>query len=99
MATCPTELTDRAVLLVSELVTNAILHGAGRPQVTVELFDDGARISVADDDPSLPYRAPAGADATSGRGISIVEGIADEWGAEARGTGKRVWFEVRIASG
>lgn len=96
MSSCPDALTDRAALLVSELVTNAILHGRGRPQVTIDLSPEVVRVSVGDDSPTLPRRPEIATDSTSGRGLAMVEAFADAWGVEPDGEGKRVWFELRL---
>lgn len=96
-------LAETLVLLVSELVTNAVVHtGAsawlrvGRPAdaptpgtVRVEVLDRSAR-------PPHPRRA-AEAD-TGGRGLELVDCLADRWGWQADGAGKRIWCEVDLAS-
>lgn len=88
-----------AELLVSELVTNAVRHGRPGVALGVSVSPDVVRVSVHDSGPKLP-RLPAGRpDATSGsgRGLLIVDAIADAWGVEPdrAGSGKAVWFEVR----
>jgi anti-sigma regulatory factor (Ser/Thr protein kinase) len=88
--------TADAVLLVSELVTNALLHARSAP--TVELTHDGdiVRVGVCDDSPVAPRRRQYATDAATGRGIALVEQLATDWGSERLGDGKRVWFELRI---
>ncbi len=88
---------DEAELLVSELTTNAVLHGA--PPITVRVECDGSRglhVSVKDDDPQAPFARSAEDDDESGRGIRLVDVISDRWGVEHRtGDGKEVWFQLR----
>ncbi len=88
--------TGDAVLLVSELVTNALLHARCAP--TVELSRDGNRVRVAvrDDSPVAPRRRRYASDAATGRGIALVEHLSSDWGSERVGEGKRVWFELPI---
>jgi anti-sigma regulatory factor (Ser/Thr protein kinase) len=88
-----------AVLLTSELVTNAVVHGLGPVQLV--LIDDGIRLRVEISDgetASLPLTAgrPASVD-VSGRGLPTVDRLADRWGSGPRRTppGKTVWFELR----
>jgi DNA-binding NarL/FixJ family response regulator len=81
-------------LLVSELVTNAVLHAASEPQVDVHLSKQRLRVEVYDDDPALPHRRTPDAVGPGGRGLLLLEQFADRWGAEPRDDGKVVWFEI-----
>lgn len=81
-------------LLVSELVTNAVLHAASAPRIEVQLGRASVRVAVRDDDPSLPARRTPDLDRPGGRGLQLVEELASRWGAEASHGGKVVWFEV-----
>src|SRR5262245_32523051 len=94
------ELTETAALAMSEVVTNAILHG--RPPVTVRLRGTRAhpRVEVRDGSPDPPALPHAEIEqeyllelATFGRGLSIVASSSLAWGAERDGDGKMVWFE------
>lgn len=92
------ELRRTASLLVSELVTNAIVHGRSGATVDASLGADGVlRVAVADDSAApLPAvdRHPQ-ATAEGGRGLLIVSLLATRWGvAPTRGGGKAVWFEL-----
>jgi anti-sigma regulatory factor (Ser/Thr protein kinase) len=91
------DLVDNAELLVSEIVTNAVRHGAPNLRLMVVVQDGGLSIQVADGSSRLPVaRARSAAHASSGRGLEIVELLAASWGAEvdpATG-GKTVWFRV-----
>ena len=79
------ELSEIAVLLVSELVANAVLH-AGTPCVV--------RVEVRDEDPRLPTVKDYGPDAVTGRGLHIIEWLSDRWGVDGDERGKTVWFEL-----
>ena len=86
---------DIVALLVSEVATNAIVHGYG-PDIRVRVLNRGARlrVEVSDVSPVLPVQRRATGSAENGRGLAIVEAFAVEWGAEARPDGKTTWFEI-----
>ena len=87
-------LVSALELLVSELVTNAVLHAGSAPSVDVIIRDDCVRVEVLDTHPSLPTpRAPDAAE-PSGRGLAIVDHLADRWSTELLDEGKIVWFEI-----
>lgn len=89
-------LLDRALLLVSELATNAVEHAGTAFEVTVVTGRDSVRIEVADGSSRPPaVRYPA-VDAERGRGMRIVEGLATQWGVGGRpgADGKVVWCEL-----
>ncbi|MFC5883837.1 ATP-binding protein [Kitasatospora sp. CM 4170] len=91
------ELADTAELLSSELVTNALLHtGQGAIFEAVLGADLRLRIEVQDNAARLPGRRrdPDAEYATSGRGLMLVEALADDWGVQLRGDGKVTWFEL-----
>jgi anti-sigma regulatory factor (Ser/Thr protein kinase) len=93
----PSDVADDAVLLVSELVTNALLHARSAPVVEVEYDDELLRCVVVDDSPVVPRRRRYATDAVTGRGIALVETLASRWGVDVdSGAGKRVWFELAI---
>ena len=84
------------LLVVSELVTNAVLHaGGGGIDLTVTLSDSAVRIEVVDSSPALPEPKPPTEDNTNGRGLLLVDAVAGTWGADLDQGGKRVWAEVR----
>jgi CheY-like chemotaxis protein/anti-sigma regulatory factor (Ser/Thr protein kinase) len=85
-------------LLVSELVTNAVLHASSAPRLEVQVSAGAVRVAVHDDDPSLPERRVPDADRPGGRGLNMVEQLASRWGAEAHDDGKVVWFEIDRAA-
>ena len=99
------ELRDNAELAMSEVVTNAILHGG--PPVTVRLRGTAShpRVEVRDGSPEPPAfpRVEAGQDflddlPTFGRGLAIVANTSEAWGAELDGDGKLVWFVPTAAA-
>jgi anti-sigma regulatory factor (Ser/Thr protein kinase) len=87
------EIVENAMILVSELVTNAILHGQGTVFLCVAQGRHRVRVEVGDDGPPL-----AGLRDGNGRqrfGIRFLERLADRWGVESTGDdGKKVWFEL-----
>ena len=85
---------DVAQLLVSELVTNAIVHASTRLHLAVEVRVDDVRLAVTDDDPQLPSLGAVDLEATSGRGMQLVDALADDWGTYVEPHGKTVWATV-----
>lgn len=89
--------TDMAELCTSELVTNALLHGAAPVSVEAELRRRTLRVAVCDAGPG-DVRARQAADAaSSGRGLEIVATVASRWDVEQVDGGKRVWFELPVS--
>ncbi|MGW0879883.1 ATP-binding protein [Streptomyces sp. NPDC002671] len=110
-------LAETLILLVSELVTNAVVH-TGRPAVLRLLLPGvGAesapaapatssipeasstpaatvRLEVADSSTRAPVPRCAGGDATGGRGLALVDCLADRWGWSPEGAGKSIWCEL-----
>src|SRR5438132_8167033 len=93
------EHTDTATLLISELVTNAVLHARCAPEVVLVLEGTVLRVEVHDTSPILPARRHYGLQAGTGRGMVLVEQMAFEWGARPTSGGKVVWFELVAGSG
>jgi anti-sigma regulatory factor (Ser/Thr protein kinase) len=87
-------LIETGVLLVSELVTNAVLHALSEIELSVVVHGDTVRIEVVDHSPVLPARKNYSEEAGTGRGLLLVEAMASAWGSELREGGKVVWFEV-----
>jgi anti-sigma regulatory factor (Ser/Thr protein kinase) len=89
------DIGDTLTLLLSELVTNAVVHAASAPNVAIHLMPDRVHVEVADDDDSSElHPVHASPDAEGGRGLALVEALADRWGQVALPDGKVVWFEV-----
>lgn len=87
---------ETAVLLTSEIVTNAVVHAKSALELVVIVDHPMARVQVFDADPTPPVpRLPAVA-ASRGRGMLVLDALAEAWGFEQLGlAGKYVWFEVR----
>lgn len=86
-----------AELLVSELVTNALLHTDSEPiEVSIEVGEGAVRVEVVDADPTRPELVSPGPEDEHGRGLTLVDALAQRWGVEDRagGDGKVVWFEL-----
>ncbi|WP_459182245.1 ATP-binding protein [Streptomyces sp.] len=97
-------LAETLILLISELVTNAVVH-TGCPAVLRMLFAsaqsperDTVRVEVADASDSPPCPRHAERDETGGRGLELVDGLADRWGWEPEGHGKQIWCEIDRAA-
>ncbi|MER5874897.1 MULTISPECIES: ATP-binding protein [unclassified Streptomyces] len=91
-------LAETLILLVSELVTNAVVH-TGCPAVLRLCLPGGGdaatvRLEVADSCARPPIPRHAEGDETNGRGLELVDGLADRWGWNPEGAGKRIWCEV-----
>jgi len=96
-AKLPPSLCQDAALLVSELVTNAVIHGRTTATVEVHRPADTLRVTVRDDNPSLPAVGDApDLNTESGRGLLIVSKTASRWGIEAGDDGKTIWFELAV---
>lgn len=85
---------ETVTLLVSEVVTNAVLHARSDVQVTVRLLPSAVRIEVTDGsaEPPVPRQPEVGS--PGGRGLLMVESLSRAWGVDPSGAGKIVWFEV-----
>ncbi|RPK79728.1 hypothetical protein EES45_14750 [Streptomyces sp. ADI97-07] len=91
-------LAETIILLISELVTNAVVH-TGCPAVLRMLFGPtGAtgtvRVEVTDTSCRPPQPRHAEGEDTNGRGLELVDGLADRWGWQPEGAGKRIWCEI-----
>jgi DNA-binding NarL/FixJ family response regulator len=88
------ELVETVQLLLSELVTNAIVHARSEPTVAIQLLADRVHIEIVDDTTADVRPRTARADEESGRGLGIVETLAQAWGTTPLPGGKVVWFDV-----
>ncbi|MFJ4829549.1 SpoIIE family protein phosphatase [Streptomyces sp. NPDC088747] len=88
---------DSAVLLVSEMMTNVLVHTDADALLVAEVTGEGGkrrmRVEVTDAGDDLPHKRDPGELASSGRGLVLVELLADLWGVDPRGEGKSIWFE------
>ncbi|MDX3690352.1 SpoIIE family protein phosphatase [Streptomyces europaeiscabiei] len=89
---------DSAVLLVSEMLTNVLVHTDADALLIAEMTGDGGkrrmRIEVTDASDDLPHKRHPGELASSGRGLVLMDVLADAWGVDPRGDGKSIWFEL-----
>jgi GAF domain-containing protein/anti-sigma regulatory factor (Ser/Thr protein kinase) len=92
----PDEVIECAALLTSELVTNAVLHAATPFSVTLHLMEDRIRVDVADGNPVVPSIKDYAADAATGRGLTLFNTLASNWGVLPVVGGKIVWFELPV---
>ncbi|MFF5937444.1 SpoIIE family protein phosphatase [Streptomyces sp. NPDC012508] len=95
------EVVDDAVVLTSELVTNAVIHAGTAADVLCLRSEDGIRVEVADRYPEreIPVqggRTVAHPDRENGRGLLLCAALATRWGVEYTPTHKRVWFQLDL---
>ena len=93
------EVVDDLLLVVSELVTNAVRHGAPPVRLEVLADDDVVRVTVGDGNPGLPQPRVVDDDAEGGRGMVLVEMLASEHGVRQQPPGKSVWASVARPGG
>ncbi len=91
-----TDLRETAVLLVSEVVTNALRHTDGRVELSLWRFPDRVRVEVADETSRSPVTSRADPLDESGRGVPLMDALSDRWGTSPHGDGKVVWFELDV---
>ena len=99
----PDTAIDDVVLLVTELVGNAVCHADPLPGGVIEVQCSVApaqvRLEVVDGgSPSAPQPRQVGAEDTSGRGLAIVDRIAGEWGVQTRSRARTVWVVLSYSS-
>uniref|UniRef100_A0AAU2VG74 protein-serine/threonine phosphatase n=1 Tax=Streptomyces sp. NBC_00003 TaxID=2903608 RepID=A0AAU2VG74_9ACTN len=93
------ERSDEIELAADELITNALMHTDGGAIVTIRALsgpERRLRVEVEDRSSALPRRREAGSSGVSGRGLMLVDRLADVWGVESRGSGKCVWCEFVV---
>jgi anti-sigma regulatory factor (Ser/Thr protein kinase) len=93
----PTETMQNAVLLTSELVTNAMAHtvSAGELVAYYSQLGKRLRIEVRDNSPVLPRMQDDSTERVGGVGLRLVNTLASDWGTTPTATGKTVWFELK----
>jgi anti-sigma regulatory factor (Ser/Thr protein kinase) len=89
---------DVLELLTSELITNSLVHARSELEVTVHHDQRGVRVSVSDLDSRRPIISPHDDGALGGRGLVLVDALADDWGVDDLPEGKAVWFRLRVAT-
>jgi serine phosphatase RsbU (regulator of sigma subunit)/anti-sigma regulatory factor (Ser/Thr protein kinase) len=94
---------DSAVLLLSEMLTNVLVHTDADALLLAEVHGElgvrRMRIEVTDTSDDLPHKRRPGELASSGRGLMLIELLADIWGVDPRGEGKSIWFELYESTG
>ena len=88
---------DLVVLLVSEVVTNAILHAGSEARLSIATTPTSVRVEVGDDSREHPEVLHLGLTASHGRGVGFLDRLADAWGVRDAPDGKVVWFTVEAA--
>ncbi len=87
---------EDALLVVTELATNALRHGAGDPVLRLSVDGADVRVEVFDDSPAPPVRRPAGLD--GGWGLALVDRLSRVRGTSPHGRGKVVWCVLPVPS-
>ncbi|MFI2346357.1 SpoIIE family protein phosphatase [Streptomyces sp. NPDC019443] len=91
--------SDEIELAADEMITNALMHTDGGAIVTIRVLSGSERrlrVEVEDRSSALPRRRDAGESGVSGRGLMLVDRLAEAWGVESRGSGKCVWCEFIV---
>lgn len=98
----PEQLVETALLVVSEVVTNAVRYGQGRLELEVTLSDGAVYVEVSDANPELPRRRPIAQDSLveGGLGLHLLDALAAAWGTHDRADppGKTVWVLLPAVS-
>lgn len=91
----PSKVTESAALLISEVVTNAVLHARTEIWILLDVGPNLIRVEVADRNPVFLFisgqQAPH---AETGRGLTVVAAVSSNWGVRKTPKGKVVWFEL-----
>lgn len=91
---CSPDALDIVALLVTELVTNAILHARTPLHLHIETRPGHVRLCVEDTSDRQPQLRSYDADAVTGRGLALVETLASSWGVDSTPSGKVVWCDI-----
>lgn len=89
-------LADDVCLVISELVTNAMIHGRSDTVVRLRYVGECLRLEVADQNSRLPVLVAPDPESLSGRGLALVAAVSSLWGADRTGEGKVVWAEFDV---
>jgi anti-sigma regulatory factor (Ser/Thr protein kinase) len=94
------DLYDDMDLVFTELVSNAVRHGGGLCEAQLSNTGDHLRLLAVDNDPRSPALRARRGNQPNGRGMHLIQAIADAWGVQRHHTeiGKRVWADLRISS-
>jgi PAS domain S-box-containing protein len=91
------DLCDTAELLISELVTNALVHAGTPIEVHARVRPAGLRVEITDGSAVVPAIRHHSSMAGTGRGLRLLQAMVEAWGTEPRAVGKTVWFELEVA--
>ena len=91
-------LIETTQLLTSELVTNAVLHARTPMTLTIDAVGSGVRVAVTDGSPIPPAMRRHSITATTGRGLRLLNQLADSWNVEDTDGGKTVWFTLTASN-
>lgn len=92
-------LVDDCLVVVSELVSNAIRAGCTEVDVVLDIHRHRLRIAAGDDAPGEPQPVAAGPRDNHGRGLAVVEHLSRAWGVQKSLSGKQVWADLAIPAG
>jgi anti-sigma regulatory factor (Ser/Thr protein kinase) len=92
-------ISEVALLLTSELVTNTVVHAHTPFELRVVFEEPRLTVEVRDDSPALPAAFQAQADDERGRGLALVDALSEHWGVRAEPHGKAVWFSLMSLQG
>jgi two-component sensor histidine kinase len=90
------ERRDLVLMAVSELVTNAVVHGSPPRRLTMARHGYDVDVAVQDGSRSFPRLRDAGVETPGGHGLRVVDRIADGWGVRPIAQGKEVWCRIRL---
>jgi anti-sigma regulatory factor (Ser/Thr protein kinase) len=93
-----TTLVDTATLLVSEVVTNAVVHANSRSTLSVEQTPVAVRFTVTDRGGGVAERGAARSGLAGGHGLALLDTLARRWGARRVDDGHEVWFDLGVPS-
>jgi anti-sigma regulatory factor (Ser/Thr protein kinase) len=91
------QIGDEVTLAVSELITNALVHGKSDVELTIIDLGNGVQVRVTDKAPEHPKLRHVDDQSTGGRGLHIVDRVADSWGVESDPPGKTIWVDITQA--
>lgn len=89
-------ILDEVQLLSTELINNAVVHARSEVVLDVQRRSDVLHVAVTDSGAGAPHKPDRGLDATSGRGLMLVETLSRTWGVAVNGQRKTLWFEVGL---
>ena len=91
----PSGQSDAVMLVISELVTNAVRQGDGVVKITLEVAEGTLLVEVFDSGHRMPTLSESAVDSTRGRGLQLIATVSDDWGVREELGGKTVWARLR----